>query len=71
MQLVSKEGNFWYISGDFKNHLTIKLTRAILADIFLVSHTLLLFRSPKGSWNKFLNIRNSEIISHIALGTVR
>ena len=47
------------------------LPRAILANIFLISHILLLFHSLKGSSNKLQNMRNSENISYIALGTVR
>ena len=34
---------------------------AILTNIFLVSHILLLFHPPKGSINKLQNMRNSEI----------
>ena len=40
---------------------------AILANIFLVSHILLLFHSSKGSWNNLQNMRNSEFpILHAA-----
>ena len=42
------------------------LPRTILANIFVVSHILLLFY-----YNELQNIRNLENISHIALGTVR
>ena len=42
-------------------HLSISSYRtlpgAILANIFLVYHILLLFHFPKGSWNKLQNIR--------------
>ena len=34
------------------------LPRAILTNIFLVSHILLLFHLPKSSWNKLRNRRN-------------
>ena len=47
------------------------LPRAILVNSFLVSHNLLLFHSPKDSWNKLQNMRNSENISDIALGTMQ
>ena len=36
-----------------------------MANIFLVSHNLPLFHSPKSSWNKLQNMRNSENISPI------
>ena len=40
--------------------------------IGLVSHILLLFHTPKGSWwNKFQKIKSSWNISHIALGTLQ
>ena len=42
----------------------------ILANIFLVSHILLLLLSSKGSWNKLQNMRNWESIFHIAVGNV-
>ena len=45
------------------------LPRAILANILLVLHILLLFHSPKGLINKVQNMRNPENISHFALGT--
>ena len=40
---------------------------AILTNTFLVFY-ILLFCSPKGSWNKLQNLRIWENISHIALG---
>ena len=37
---------------DSNNLVMARLTRTVLTNIFLVSHILLLFHSPKGSWNK-------------------
>ena len=55
--------------------LTIKyLLQVTLCNIgkyFLFSHFLLLFRFPKGFWNKLKNIRNFQSIPYIALGIVR
>ena len=45
-----------------------------MANIFLVSHILLLFHSPKGLKAREIsqqNIRNLENIGHIVLGTVQ
>ena len=42
-----------------------------LANIFFISHILLLFQLPKSSRNKFQNVRKSENNSYIALTTVR
>ena len=57
-------------------HISDKLVIAlwpctILANIFLVSDILLLFHSPKGSWNKPQNSRNSENVYHIVVSAVR
>ena len=41
-----------------------------IVNVFLVSHILLLFDSPKGSWKKLQNMRNSENISHVVLNAV-
>ena len=42
-----------------------------MTDIFLVSHILLLFRSPKAREISQQNMRDSENIGHIVLGTVQ
>ena len=42
-----------------------------MTHIFLTSHILLLFRSPKGWWKIQQNKRNSEKIGNIVLGTLR
>ena len=43
------------------------LPRAMLENIFLVSHILLLFHWPKGSWNNLQDLRNLENISDIGI----
>ena len=43
----------------------------LLFSFVLVSHILLLFHSPKGSWNELWNMRNSENNCHNAVNNVR
>ena len=43
------------------------MPRATFASIFLISHIFLFFHSPKGSWKKLQNLRNSGNISHIGI----
>ena len=35
----------------------------IMTDVFLVSHILLLFHLPEGSWSKLKNMKNSENVT--------
>ena len=43
----------------------------ILANIFLLSHILLLFHSHKCFWNALQNMKNLKSISRFGLGIVR
>ena len=42
------------------------LPRGILANIFLVSHILVLFYSPNSSWNKVLTSSMNQLTFYIA-----
>ena len=53
---------------DVKFLLVMKFYKS--ENVFLVSHTFMLFHLAKCSWNKLQNVRNSENICHFIPGTI-
>ena len=70
MKLVDNSCYIWFQQA-FNGKVVIARYLMQYLQIFSSFLVLLLFHSPEGSWNKLQNMRNSENIFRIKLGTVQ